>query len=636
MKKSLYLTLAAAAFMAASCNEDFKDWADPQSSSEGEASTVAGAVTPVSSISEATGDVAILNTSAADDNTVSVSRISVNGESMKFSVADGVVYVDGSTLKNAVRTYYNSMAPVARDIEVSGKFAMKNSKGEAYPISVDPMTISYQPAALPANASESAYYYVGNYNNWDLANPTPFEDKGEGIYELTIKIGDGEWFAFAPKSAVDAQDWNSLFRAPSNGCTDTFGFLDNDPTTGFSFNCAEGGKYTFTLDMKNYTWSYAPYVGALWYAGDANGWTFSRLAETGDGQFTGYYYINAVDNENTWGFKFPTADNWDRPQYGAGEGDWSIAIGGGNITLPENKDGFYQINVNTKDLTYSVTEVNSISIIGTVNGNWDTDTDLSYDPTEKCWTYTGSLNAGEFKLRMNHDWTISWGGDLNAMTTANGANVSLGAEGLYTVKFWPNCDGYGICKVEGALWYAGDANGWTFSRLARTNEGEYTGYYFINAVDNESTWGFKFPTANNWDQPQYGAGSSDWSIAMDGGNITLPDNKDGFYQIVVNTNTLTYSVAEVTSISIIGTVNGNWDTDTDLTYDASEKCWTYTGELNAGEFKLRMNHDWTISWGGDLNAMTSVNGTNIPLEAGGTYSLKFWPNCDGYGVCTIQ
>ena len=633
--------------MAASCNEDYKDWADPQSSSEGDASAVAGSVTPVGSIAESADNVTVLNLSTSEGNTMAVSQLFVNGQSVGFSVENGSVMVDGNVLKDIVRNTYKSMAPVARDLEVSGKFAMKNDKGEAFPVNVEPMTVSYSPAALPANAKESAYYYVGGFNNWDLSNPTPFVDKGDGIFELTITIGDSEWFAFAPQSAVDNQDWNALFRAPSNGCTDTFGFLDNDPSTGWSFQCEKGGKYTFSLDMVNYTWSYAPYVGALWYAGDANGWNFWRLAEVGDGQFTGYYYINAVDNENTWGFKFPTADNWDKPQYGAGEGDWSIALGGGNITLPENKEGFYQINVDTKSLTYSVTEVTSISIIGTVNGSWDNDTDLTYDPSQKCWTWQGELQAGMFKFRMNHDWTISWGGsseDPNALTSANGKDIELVEGGQYIVKFWPNCDGYGVYSIQdatkyyGDLWYAGDANGWSFQPMAQTGDGEYTAYYFINAVDNENTWGFKFPTSNDWDHPQFGAGTGDWSIEMGGGNITLPDNKDGFYQIVVKVNERTYSVNEVNSISIIGTVNGSWDVDTDLTFDVAEKCWTWTGALKAGMFKFRMNHDWTISWGSseDPNYLTSANGKDIELAADGNYTIKFWPNCDGQGVYTIQ
>ena len=53
--------------------------------------------------------------------------------------------------------------------------------------------------------------------------------------------------------------------------------------------------------------------------------------------------------------------------------------------------------------------------------------------------------------------------------------------------------------------------------------------------------------------------------------------------------------------SFIGTINGNWDTDTDFTFK-SKQGDHYVFELNnldfsAGEFKIRVNHDWSRSFG---------------------------------------
>ena len=56
--------------------------------------------------------------------------------------------------------------------------------------------------------------------------------------------------------------------------------------------------------------------------------------------------------------------------------------------------------------------------------------------------------------------------------------------------------------------------------------------------------------------------------------------------------------------------------------------------MTDGEFKIRANHDWTLSWGGELDAMTSQNGKNISISAG-TYKFEFKPNCDGQGVLKI-
>jgi hypothetical protein len=308
------------------------------------------------------------------------------------------------------------------------------------------LKVAYKTSELPANSKEAAYYYVGGYNGWNLASPTKFDDNGDGTYSLTITIGDGEWFAFAPQSAVDAQDWNALFRAPSNGCTETFGYLNNDQTSGFSFNCETGGKYTFKLDMVNYTYSYELFADVLYYVGDANGWSFvSPMTKWGD-TFVGYYYVRAVDNANTWGFKITNAANWDETTYGAGESAGQIAAGGGNIDLGQ-ADGFYKITVDLSQLTVALDPITAISIIGTVNGSWDTDTDLTFNTETKVWEVTADLNAGEYKLRANHDWVLSWGGSADAMTADNGANLSIAEAGNYTMQFAPNANGKGTLTI---------------------------------------------------------------------------------------------------------------------------------------------------------------------------------------------
>lgn len=568
MKKSLYLTLATS-FALVACNEDFSDWAEPQSSAEGTASTVAGAVQAVSAVNaaEAGETIDLISTSAAEGCHVSLTRLSLNGNNLPFTLADGKVSVDAQVLATSVRDAYKSLAPVTRDLELTGNFAMVNERGEASPLHVEPLHVAYTPAALPANAKENAYYYVGGYNNWNLAEPTPFESKGDGIFELTITIGDGEWFAFAPQSAVDTQNWDALFRAPSNGCTDNFGYLDNDPTTGWSFNCEVGGNYTFTLDMKNYTFSYINYIereyyyiGALatdksipltnggvdpqenpvftctipaaggwhwfkiapgsgfnedgswnwdnekycacaiakddesmsgnfviggdknswhlmeelypakfyrlsfnfktqeysitpvnytdyiYYAGDWTSWGDNKkemaLVDADHGIYNGFYWIKAVDNASTWGFKFIDADgNW----YGDG-GNNTINAAGGN--MDPGAEGFYKIEADWANMTYALTPITTISLIGDATGDssWGTDLDMTW--TGECWQYKGHLEAGSFKFRANHDWNgINWGGDKDNLVIDKD-NASIAAAGDYTINLYCNCPGKAYYTIE--------------------------------------------------------------------------------------------------------------------------------------------------------------------------------------------
>ena len=649
MKKILYSIMACALALATtSCTEDFKDWANPQSYAQGSDApkiegTVKALVTDLdyatandqTNLIELTGvalpegaDLKFTNLTLTDEAT----GMNVN---VPFSYNGNVLVVNKDDLNQAVYDCFHSMsdAPRTLTMQVKGNVMQDGTAIVAQMVS-NLVQFNYTAKALPAESKEKSFYLIGTNNGWALDATAPFEDLGDGKYSYIIEVADNHWFKIAPQSAVDEQSWDHVIGNPEDGSTAVSGFLTVGGSSG-AMVIEKAGMYEITVDVVNWTYTVSSYSEILYYAGDANGWGHDPMVKW-NGSFVGWYYIDAVDNSNTWGFKFDPSPDWSKPQYGAGATEGTIQKDGGNIVPAGNKAGFYQITVDTKALTVSLMEVTSISIIGTVNGNWDTDTDLTWDPELKAWTCTADLAAGEFKLRANHDWSLSWGGDVNAMTADNGANLTLDEAANYTLVFTPRCNGYGTLQVinnDNVLYYAGDANGWGHDPMAKVG-GEYVGYYYIDAVDNSSTWGFKFDPSPDWSKPQYGAGEGAYALAKDGGNITLPENKSGFYQINVNLLGLTYSVSEITSISIIGSANGNWDTDTDLTYDHAAQAWVVETTLTDGEFKLRANHDWTLSWGGELSAMTSQNGANIPVSAG-KYKFQFKPKCDGMGTLEL-
>ena len=105
--------------------------------------------------------------------------------------------------------------------------------------------------------------------------------------------------------------------------------------------------------------------------------------------------------------------------------------------------------------------------------------------------------------------------------------------------------------------------------------------------------------------------------------------------IEVNLNDMTYKLTLIKTIGIVGTAQGSWDTDTDMTYDAEKGAWVIKDvELSTGEMKFRANDGWDISWGGSLDAMTTQNGDNIKVEAG-TYDIVFYALCDGKANATM-
>lgn len=192
----------------------------------------------------------------------------------------------------------------------------------------------------------------------------------------------------------------------------------------------------------------------LYYVGDIGGWgMFFPMSEVDTDKFAGYYYIAKADNASTWGFKFTITPDWDNPQYGTGGSYGTLALGGGNADLPEGgSTGFYRIDVNLADLTYSVTPISTISLVGSAvagDTSWGTDYDLTFNPETLAWEGTYDLVAGEFKFRANHKWDYSWGGTAaDELTSNNGANLKIDADGTYKITFKPNCDGKGVYTIE--------------------------------------------------------------------------------------------------------------------------------------------------------------------------------------------
>lgn len=130
---------------------------------------------------------------------------------------------------------------------------------------------------------------------------------------------------------------------------------------------------------------------------------------------------------------------------------------------------------------------------------------------------------------------------------------------------------------------------------------------------------------------QYGYKSNGVLAVNDGGAGNIPIATSGYYKLTVNTGDATYSIRQHSDptntysvISIIGNVNGNWDTDTDFTQSADPHVWYTTTTINNGEFKFRANHDWGVNWGAGQEFFgTGVNnGSNIPV-AGWKYNIYF-------------
>ncbi|MBQ8487633.1 MAG: SusE domain-containing protein [Prevotella sp.] len=181
----------------------------------------------------------------------------------------------------------------------------------------------------------------------------------------------------------------------------------------------------------------------IYMMGNFNGWS-DPVALRSPAQDGLYSCFNWLDG----GFKFrPNEDNWD--------GDWGQDPSGAYGTLVADGEedcndagksfpdqaqpaGFYQVNVDMTTMTWSISPITSVSIIGGFNG-WADDVEMTYNADGGYWECTTSEVEGEFKFRANHDWAINWGGSVNALTQ-DGSNLSLDA-GTYTFKLYITHEG---------------------------------------------------------------------------------------------------------------------------------------------------------------------------------------------------
>lgn len=167
----------------------------------------------------------------------------------------------------------------------------------------------------------------------------------------------------------------------------------------------------------------------LWTPGDANGWNqeASQRLFLYDGNFVGFAMLSPG------GFKFTDQPDWNGTNYGASaeEGVLDTAGDAGNLEVPAS--GLYWCNVDTESLTYNVTPISQVGIIGDAcEYGWDASVPLT-TTNNLVWTGDVYLISGGFKFRCNDAWDINLGGAAYNYLMPNGDNLASPGEGEYTV-----------------------------------------------------------------------------------------------------------------------------------------------------------------------------------------------------------
>ncbi len=175
---------------------------------------------------------------------------------------------------------------------------------------------------------------------------------------------------------------------------------------------------------KSYTLLYVPGSYQGWDPANTNTVLASVL---NDGNFEGYLYFPDANTE----FKFCVNPDWS-VNYGDDGADGTLDPNGANIVAAE--PGYYKINVNLNDLTFTFVKTDWGLIGSATAGGWGSDENMTYDAATGLWTITTDLSAGEVKFRANDDWAINLGDNgADGILEYDGANIPIAQAGTYNI-----------------------------------------------------------------------------------------------------------------------------------------------------------------------------------------------------------
>ena len=461
----LYAAMMMAGFCLTACDEDYTDWADPQTNDQEEtvdAITASFSVSSVDLEGASAGDlveVASYVSSSAEDASFTGTNLTIDGSSVDFTCEDGIYYVTASTLDNLVRETYGSRASVTRSftIKVSGAVIVDEQGISA---SSDEMTLTVTPPPTPEEDA-NGYYLLGGFvgNDWSLTSPIWMENQGDGIYTATVTTSSSEcWYKFYEGSYYDSSDWDVVNQGEMGCAENGDQSLTNYVVWSGDGLAANGvqtpvipaeGTFVITLDIVNMIYSVVSVEPEIWYLvggciGDGSWGTGSAdnvgvslypLAYVSDGvcAYTGYF--------TTDGFKLiKEVDSWD---YQWGYSDGYVKNDGSSGNLWVDEAGYYTVTLDYRNdvltiepYTGTVTDYSQMGISGDFN-SWGFEQIENATGTTHLWRFEFSSESDTtLKFLTDSSWSSNWGSDTFPSGTgvSNGANIPVTA-GSYVVIF---------------------------------------------------------------------------------------------------------------------------------------------------------------------------------------------------------
>lgn len=305
----------------------------------------------------------------------------------------------------------------------------------------------------PGFVIEEGYYFMYSTDGttWSKENSIELEQAAQGspydiptfsfTYDFPVDmVADGIYWQILAKSQYEGFSSNSAGFVPGtdnqdghDGALVAEGIVNSDNAGMFFMD----GMVLFTINMEKRTFSYIQAIENFYTPGGANGWSFPYPSLfTND--YNNYFGFVSLSGE----FKFSPDAGWNGRDFGQSNSSFSykedngiyhgegVAIGGDNIPVPEASLYYMTMNYTTRATT--LTQIVSLGLIGGFN-DWGSQLAMTPNADFTEWTVDVTFeNDTEWKFRMNDNWDINLGGDVQNLTIG-GDNIKTDA-GSYTVK----------------------------------------------------------------------------------------------------------------------------------------------------------------------------------------------------------
>ena len=191
-------------------------------------------------------------------------------------------------------------------------------------------------------------------------------------------------------------------------------------------------------------------------------------------------------------------------------------------------------------------------------------------------------------------------------------------------------DDYPVIYVPGSYQGFDPADSNVIKVASSLNNNVYDGYMYVENPNTEII----FTLQQNLNTT-FGDNNGDGVLDLNGSNIVIAN--PGFYRVVVNINTTSYTITR-TDWGLIGSATpSGWDSDQDMAYNPAQNAWQIDVDLISGAIKFRANDDWAINLGDDgADGVMEYEGDDINIPANGSYTIKLYLDRGDYYTYSVE